>query len=226
MSDASIDRATRLCAATCLAIALAAGACQGERTVSTSLIRQDGAADRAPGPAIVTDGEALGILVDLVAGELAAAQVGARRASGAARAFAVQMVAAEAEANRLLDALGERTGLRPVASAVRTGLAEDLRKRVQALEQHEDAGFDRAFLASQVALHRAMRDLIDDEVRPAARNADLLDQAVKLRAIIAEQLARAQALLGALDRPTDAALEGGTDALGGATGELNGGADR
>jgi predicted outer membrane protein len=203
-----MDRTARLaCALFLPALALAA-ACPDRATVAAGLVSADGAPDRAP-PALADDTEVLGVLSDLVAGEIAVAGIGASRASEAVRPFAAQVLAAQAAHSRMLGSLGDRTGLHPAASPLRFAIAEDLRQRAMALAQHDAAGLDRAFLASEVALQMTVRQLLDDEVRPAARDADLLDQILKLRRTVAAELLEAQHRLAALDRPLDAAGEGG-----------------
>ena len=171
-----------------LAIAVAAGACAG-----------GSAAIDEPLDAKLTDEEIAAVVVaaneiDAEIGDLAVA----RGSSSAVQSFGRSMAVDHRGINRAAGELLDRLGVTPVENTISRSLRSDAAKTKEALGARTGHAFDAAYLAHEVAYHRAVIDAVDQLLIPAATNAELKETLVAVRPALVAHLRHAEQLQGSL----------------------------
>ncbi len=132
-----------------------------------------GSAPPRPAGAVPDDAAILNRFDDLVAADLACAQLAAERGHSAeVKAFARTLVSEHGMARQLardVSAMMSVT-LRPLSDSPRRAEHERI---IKALRERADAAFDVLFMRHEVDYHKELVDLINKDWLPAAKNADL-----------------------------------------------------
>jgi putative membrane protein len=155
-------------------------------------------AERAPSQATapsVTDAEIAAIVVtantiDAEAGDLAVT----RASSEEVRAFAKTMATDHRAVNAQAGALVTRLGVVPVTNAVSEKLKVEAATVQADLSKKSGADFDRAYIAREVAYHRAVIEAVDQLLIPSARNAELKQTLISVRPAFVAHLRHAEQL--------------------------------
>jgi putative membrane protein len=120
-----------------------------------------------------------GGLIDIAAGQ----QALATSHTGAVRAFAREMVRDHRAVNDQAQVLIQKIGVTPEANPISASLQADATAKLEAFARLKGKAFDRAYVANEVAYHRAVNGAVADSLIPAAENDELkglLQTALKL----------------------------------------------
>jgi putative membrane protein len=119
------------------------------------------------------------------------------------KAFAKLMSKDHSDANKREAALVERAGLTTLDSEASRKLVEDAKARTETLTSAaKGAEFDRAYIEAQVQVHTQVLDMIDNQMLPAAQNAELKAEIDALRGVIDAHLSEAREIQAALTQPS------------------------
>jgi putative membrane protein len=168
----------------------------------------DAATDAAI-PAVTTDAEVVGVVMEANSGEVAAGQLAVTRAQvNGTRQFAMTMVEDHTAANQTLMTFSQNSGITPAPSALRTKVATEGQQTLATLQAQPAATFDQAYLQSQVTMHTEVLMLLDTQLLPVVQNPTLRADLTTMRATVATHLAAAQSLLAGLTADGGAADTG------------------
>jgi putative membrane protein len=120
-----------------------------------------------------------GGLIDIAAGQQALAKSHTR----AVRAFAREMVRDHRAVNGQAQVLIQKIGVTPEANPISASLQADATAKLEAFARLKGKAFDRAYVANEVAYHRAVNGAVAGSLIPAAENDELkglLQTALKL----------------------------------------------
>ncbi len=183
--------------AAALALAAACGDSDAnEQASTTDAASTEVSAAPAPAPApAVTDPQIAAIVVaanqvDIDAGELAKERASDPRV----KEFAQRMITDHGGVNQAASDLVGRLGVTPEPSATSQKLTADGEASRAALQGQSGAGFDRAYIANEVAYHQAVLDAIDQTLIPSAQNAELKALLEQTRPAVAAHLDHARQL--------------------------------
>lgn len=115
------------------------------------------------------------------------------------RSFAATMISDHSAVNAQAAALAGRLGVTPADNAVSQSLLQGAREARAAVESLTGAAFDRAYIAREVAYHKAVLDALDGLLIPTTEHAELAKLLTGVRPAIAHHHQRAQLLLRELE---------------------------
>jgi putative membrane protein len=117
------------------------------------------------------------------------------RASDArVKRFAETMIADHTAVNRSAVELVTRLGVTPRASDVSRSLEASAAETMETLSAKAGAEFDRAYIANEVAYHRAVLEALDNLLIPNASNAELKQTLVGVRPAFEAHLRHAESI--------------------------------
>ena len=90
--------------------------------------------------------------------------------------------------------LAKKLGVKPTPPK-NFGMARDHAAAMRSLSKLHGAAFDRAFLAHEVAYHKAVLDAVTTTLLPALHNAEVKDMVTKVGPAFQAHMVKAQALL-------------------------------
>ena len=135
--------------------------------------------------------------VDVDAGKLART----KSAGKETRAFAERMIADHGALNTQVTALAKRLRLKPEDNAVSRSLHQGGRGNLANLRGlNKGPGFDRAYVAHEVAYHEVVLDVMDRTLVAGARNPELKALLVNARPAFAAHLEHARQLQATIGR--------------------------
>ena len=132
--------------------------------------------------------------IDVQNGELALA----KSSNAQVREFAQHMITDHTAVNKAAVELVTRLGVTPMQNATSTGLkatADETRTRLAAMNEAE---FDRAYIANEIAYHQAVLQALDGALIPSAQNAELKATLVSVRPAFVAHLEHAQRVQASL----------------------------
>jgi putative membrane protein len=115
------------------------------------------------------------------------------------RNYATMLVAAHTDARKQGRDLAKKLGVTPTPPAVNP-LAADHEASMKKLRGLSGAAFDRAFLESEVAYHKAVIGAVQTVLMPAIQNAELKNFVVKIAPVFVQHQMAGEKLLAALPR--------------------------
>jgi len=115
-----------------------------------------------------------------------------------ALSFAQMMISEHSAADGQTLALVTAKQLAPERSEVSDALEADTATVISELSKTPSAGFDKAYMDSQVSMHQQVLSLIDTRLLPDADDADLKALLTTLRASVATHLSNAQTISASL----------------------------
>ena len=107
--------------------------------------------------------------LDIAAGK----QALAKSHNKAVRAFASEMVRDHSAVNDKALALVKKLGVTPEVNATSSALTKQADAKRDELAKLEDSGFDKAYVANEVAFHKTVNAALRDTLIPSARNGEL-----------------------------------------------------
>lgn len=108
--------------------------------------------------------------------------------------LAAMMVKHHGDALKEQAKLVKKLGLKSEESTSSAQLKADAEKTLEKLKSTDTAGFDAAYVASQVEGHQKVLDLIDKQLLPSAKTPEVTDALRRGRSFIEQHLAEARAL--------------------------------
>jgi putative membrane protein len=132
--------------------------------------------------------------IDVDAGVLA----GKKSRTDEVKKFAERMVTDHTGVNQAAAALAQKLGVKPEETDASRGLqasGDATRKKLEALSGPE---FDRAYVDNEVAYHQAVLGVLDAQLIPSAKNAQLKKMLVEVRPAFVAHLEHARQLQGRL----------------------------
>lgn len=152
-------------------------------------------APAAQQPASLSDAEIAAIVVTANSIDVRQGELARERASDArVREFAETMIRDHTAVNESAGALVTRLGVTPQPSDVSRSLESSAEETHHRLMRASGAEFDRAYIANEVAYHRAVLDALDSLLIPNAGNAELKETLVGVRPAFEAHLQHAQSL--------------------------------
>ena len=112
----------------------------------------------------------------------------ARSESDAVQAYAVQIAGDHTAANRNLDELAARLGVKPQSNPTSRTLTASADRARAGLGSKRGAAFDRAYIENEIGFQRQILDLLDRSLIPAAPDSEM-------KALLATQRATMEAHL-------------------------------
>jgi putative membrane protein len=145
--------------------------------------------------ALVSDGAALGVMLDANMGEVQTGQVALTKSANAdVRAFATQIIADHTGAIARLQAISTSEQIAAEDSPQRTMVQAQAANSMTQLEQAAAAQFDVTFVAVQVMLHASVLQMLDSTLIPSTDNPQLKAELQMERNAVQMHLTHAQAL--------------------------------
>jgi putative membrane protein len=111
--------------------------------------------------------------------------------------FADMMVKHHGEAKQEQTKLFKKLNLTMADSSTATALKNDGDRTLADLKKADAAGFDAAYVTSQVDAHQKVLDALDAQLLPAAKTPELAENLRKMRATVEQHLKDAKALQAA-----------------------------
>lgn len=108
--------------------------------------------------------------------------------------FADMMISHHGQALREQAKLAKKLNIKPAESETAAALKADGAKTLASLKAADTASFDAAYLQSQVDGHQKVLELLDTQLIPSAKTAEVADALRQGRAAVAEHLSQARSL--------------------------------
>ena len=179
-------------------ILLAAGACaSGSMEGSDTMAASKAAVPQAeqPAPAPLTDANIAAIVVAANSIDVENGKLAIERATDAEiRKFAQTMITDHTGVNKAAVDLVTRLKVTPVESPTSRALVASANETRASLATRSGSDFDRAYIANEVAYHRAVLSAVDDALIPSAQNAELRSLLVSVRPAFVAHLQHAESL--------------------------------
>lgn len=179
-------------------VLLAAGACasgsmEGSDTMAASKATVPEAQQSAPAP--LTDANIAAIVVAANSIDVENGKLAIERATDAEiRKFAQTMITDHTGVNTAAVDLVTRLKVTPVESPTSSALVASANETRASLAARSGLDFDRAYIANEVAYHRAVLSAVDDALIPSAQNAELRSLLVSVRPAFVAHLQHAESL--------------------------------
>ncbi len=143
--------------------------------------------------AMLSDAQILQVTHTANAGEVGQARLAQAKAQDArVKKLAAMIVAEHADADRKGSDVAKMVGLTLADSTTSTSLETDVAQTTDELRMKNGAEFDRAYVDAQIKEHRAVLDMIDGKLVPAAKDSDVRSFLLSVRPKIAEHLKDAE----------------------------------
>lgn len=153
-----------------------------------------------PGALVLSDANVSSIFGTANMGEVQLAQLALQRTSNdAVRGYAQRMIQDHTNANQQLERILTSARMRPVPVEPTDRLSRSVSETMATLQQLEGTAFDRAYMESQVEMHRWLLGTLDDALIPSTRRRDLEELLRNNRSIVAAHLQQAQQILASLE---------------------------
>lgn len=170
-------------------LVLALGACAPATVVT----------DAQPGAMVLSDANVSSIFATANTGEIQMANLALERSrNNAVRTYAQRMIQDHTTANHQLERILESARFRPVPVETTRELETTVQQTIAVLQPLNGTAFDRAYMRSQVDIHRWLLQTLDDALIPSARRRDLDGMLRQNREIVAAHLREAEQILGSL----------------------------
>jgi putative membrane protein len=156
----------------------------------------DAGADAAAVPPLTSDGEVLGVLAEVNAGEVQHAVLARMRVkTPAVLDFADMMFADHTAAGARIASLAASAKIAPADSPLRVQLGTQAKEIGMQLAAITDVpAFEAAYIGAQATMHAMVLQIIDTQLLPVARDGAVKGEVSSERAAVAMHLARARAL--------------------------------
>ena len=170
---------TRIPVALLAAVVLAA--CASGSSMQTSSVSEGDTSAPAASSAL-TDANIAAIVVAANTIDIENAELALQKSQNAEiRKFAQQMVTDHNGVNKAAVELATKLKLTPVPNETSTGLTKSADETRATLAAKSGAEFDRAYIANEVAYHKAVLSAVDGALIPGASNAELKALLVSVR---------------------------------------------
>jgi len=208
IADAGAAAAGAVSGAATTAAEAAREAAAGARSGAASAMDAGEAAavsssDAGAGPAAgrLSDARIAAVAVAANKVEIDAAQAARKKTKNAqVKRFASDMIRDHTSATKQATALVKRLGLTPEENETSRALTQAAADNLANLKPLKGKEFDKAYADQELAFHRQVLADLDDQLIPAAENADLKSLLESVRAVVAEHLDHAQKLVDSMSK--------------------------
>lgn len=114
------------------------------------------------------------------------------------KSFAQQMVTDHTSVNDKAKALAGKLKLTPKPNAASLGLTKSMKAKRLEIAKLSGAAFDKAYLDNEISYHQAVIDMLDKQLVPGAKNAELKDLLVSVQPAFQAHLDHAKSTRAAL----------------------------
>jgi len=114
------------------------------------------------------------------------------------KSFAQMMVTDHTSVNDKAKALAGKLKLTPVPNAASRGLLKSTATKRAAMAKLTGGAFDKAYLDNEISYHQAVLDMLDQQLVPGAKNAELKDLLTSVRPAFVAHLDKAKSTRAAL----------------------------
>jgi putative membrane protein len=160
-----------------------------------------GGGTATPSGAALTDAQIAAIAVAANKVDIEAAQAAKKKTKNAqVKKFASDMIRDHTSANKQAAALVKKLGVTPEESDASRSLAQGGKDNLDHLRPLKGKAFDRAYAEHEVTYHQQVLGALDDKLIPEARNAELKSLLESVRAVVAQHLDHAAALMDSLSK--------------------------
>lgn len=129
------------------------------------------AVDNSRATSQLSDGQILGILATVDAGEIEQARFAFSKANDPrVKDFAEHMIQQHTDSTQKINALASQNGLTPTASNNSTTLQTKGQKILEGLKSSADASFDATYMQAQIQQHQEVLDMLHAQLLPASRS--------------------------------------------------------
>jgi putative membrane protein len=147
----------------------------------------------------LSDAQIAGITAAAHKGEIDAAKMARKQSKNAkVKAFAAQMVKQHTSAMKMETDVASKAGITPADSDMSAKITQMNSDTASQLQGLKGAEFDKAYVQAQVDAHTKVLDMLDNQLIPAAQNADLKAQLTKERSVVATHLEHAKKLAASM----------------------------
>lgn len=141
----------------------------------------------------LSDAEVLGVVLTANEGEVQMAEQAIKKAkSKEAKDFAMMMKTHHTQGATKTKSVATKTKLAQKDSDLSSFLKTDTEKTLKDLQNKEGADFDKAYMDSQLAAHKAVLAAIDNRLVPSAQNADVKSLVTETRKTVADHITKAE----------------------------------
>ncbi|MBX3224315.1 MAG: DUF4142 domain-containing protein [Labilithrix sp.] len=141
----------------------------------------------------LSDAQVLGVAIAANDGEVQMAELAMKRASGVdVKQFAAMLKASHKQASKGDKALASKTKIASAESDVSAYLKSDTDKVLSELRGKTGKEFDRAYIDSQVKVHKDVLTAIDNRLVPSAENGEVKAMLGGMRSTVAHHLTKAE----------------------------------
>jgi putative membrane protein len=148
----------------------------------------------------LSDAQVIGVSVAANEDEVTVAELAIRKATSAdVKQFAGMMKSHHAAALAKDKTFQSKTKITPADSDVSAYLKGDLDATLKDLREKDGAAFDRAYMNSQVKMHKDVLAAIDNRLTPSASNGELRSALTETRHRVADHLVRAEEIQNRLE---------------------------
>lgn len=148
----------------------------------------------------LSDAQVIGVVVVANDGEVAIAELAAKKAtSPAVKRFAERMKAEHAASSQKTKALAAKTKLESVESDASTYMKDEVERASKDLRTESASAFDRAYMGGEVKRHKDILALVENRLAPSAKSAELKTLVSSMRQELADHLAKAEEIQEELD---------------------------
>ena len=114
------------------------------------------------------------------------------------KSFAQQMITDHTSVNDKAKALAGKLKLTPKPNAASLGLTKNMKAKRLEIAKLSGAAFDKAYLDNEISYHQAVIDMLDKQLVPGAKNAELKDLLVSVQPAFQAHLDHAKSTRAAL----------------------------
>lgn len=178
-------------------VLVAAGACASGSMEGSDTMAGKATVPQAQPPvaAPLTDANIAAIVVAANSIDVENGKLAIERATDAGiRKFAQTMITDHTGVNKAAVDLVTRLKVTPVESPTSTALVASANETRASLASRSGSDFDRAYIANEVAYHRAVLSAVDDALIPSAQNPELRSLLVSVRPAFVAHLEHAESL--------------------------------
>jgi putative membrane protein len=160
-----------------------------------------GEADAGMDSAPLDDAQIAAVAVAANNVDIEAARAAKRKTRNAqVKKFASAMVRDHTSANKQAAALVKRLGVTPEENDMSRAITQGGKDNLANLGSMKGKQFDRAYAEHEVAYHQEVLEALDKKLIPNARNPELKSLLQSVRAVVAQHLGHASALVDSLSR--------------------------
>lgn len=158
------------------------------------------AVDSSRSTSQLSDGQILGILASVDAGEIEQARFAFSQANDPrVKEYAEHMIQQHSDSTREITALASQNGLTPTASNNSSVLQTKSQKILEGLKSATDASFDATYMQAQIQQHQEVLDMLQAQLMPASRSDAVAAQLKSTHTMIQAHLNEARRIEPLLD---------------------------